>query len=118
MKARDDNPSAPSSLAQGIRQTESRLAARRAHLSAAVGAMADKIKSQTVSPEALATAVLFGVTLERSRNFWDWRLLTILGAGRAGVRVLHRLAAGAASSATDVDGDLPRQERSNETSGG
>jgi hypothetical protein len=117
MMARDAPQSVPSSLEQRIRHTESRLAARRAHLGTAVGGMGEAIRRQTVSPESLATAFLCGVALERSRNFWDWRLLTILGAGRAGIRLLHGLASGAASSATGVDRNVPRNELSNEVSG-
>jgi hypothetical protein len=94
------SPSVPSSLEQRIIRTESRLAARRAHLGVAVGGIGDAIRRHTVSAESLATAALCGVALERSRNFWDWRLLTILGVGRAGIRLLHGLASGPGSSAT------------------
>lgn len=74
-----------------IRQTEIRIAMRRAHLSATVANMEDAIRRQAVSAETLATAVLCGVALERSRYLWDWRLLPFLGAGRTGIRLLRRL---------------------------
>jgi hypothetical protein len=102
MMVRNDAPF--SSLEQRIRQTESRLAARRAHLGATVVGVGDALRRKTVSAESLATAVLCGVALERSRNFWDWRLLTILGTGPAGIRLVRRLVSGvASSSATRAD---------------
>jgi hypothetical protein len=83
--------SAEPSLIGQISQTESRIAMRRTHLSEAMVSMGESFSRRAVSPETLGTAVLFGAALERSRYIWDWRLLALLGAGRVGIRLLHRL---------------------------
>jgi hypothetical protein len=79
------------SLESDIRQVEDRMTARRGRFGVALGGVTDSVGKRMVSPGALLAAGLFGAALQRDHRLHGLRMLAMLEAANAGMRLLLTL---------------------------
>ncbi len=79
------------SLRSSIRETEHRIALRHARIGVAVGGVTNSAGRRMISPGALVAAALFGVALHRSERLHGLRILALIQAANAGLRLLLNL---------------------------
>jgi hypothetical protein len=96
------------SLKSSIRQAEGSIAQRRSRLSVARDGVRHSVGKRMVSPGVLVTAGLLGAALQRDHRLHGLRMLALLEAANAGLRLLLTLSSRTHAGVRTRAGDRPR----------